>query len=134
MHVGDRVEVNGRKFPGVWVIEKVNPTTFKLRREGQGPTGQRLRAHKTMVRPAGAEVTPVAVRTLPHQAAGSVVRYVGTTLRKSPERDILYVVLKDNYDRLHISMLGGEGDRYWRVAPRNLEAVDVLDVLGASSS
>jgi hypothetical protein len=121
--VGDKVMVDHTSYPGVWTVTKVNPKNLRLEQEGRN---RGLNAPKYLCIPAGdnpvaAIGRPMGVRTLPHQDAGSVVRYIGNGDKIA--HGALFIVLADKGDKVNITPLGGDGGRYWRMPPRNLEAV-----------
>ena len=128
--IGDVVAVDDPKFPGPWVVEKVNPTTYRLTSD-QHPRG--LRAHHSLVRAYTSELRPSEVVDprggLPATDVGTVVRYTGRHPKAGA--GTLYVVLKDNWDTLKVAKLGGDNGRYWPKLPaRDFEVFEIANVDG----
>jgi hypothetical protein len=130
--IGDRVTVDHPKYPGVWTVRKVNPANLKLDQDGQ----RGISAPKSMCRPAEpGDGTPRDV-TLPPAVLpsygradglrkGAVVRFTRYWPREHGPGQ-LYVVIKDDYSTVNVTLLGGDpGRRYWRaIAPSWLEVID----------
>lgn len=123
--VGDEVAVDDPKWAGIWRVEKVNPTTYKLAQEGN-PRG--LKAHHWLVREVTeADRDPNARPVFtPFElyVAGELVRVKGDPRIEGP-----HVVLKQTREKVQIAKLGGDDDRYWSVAPQHLIRVS-LEELG----
>jgi hypothetical protein len=124
---GDRVLVDGGKYPGVWTIVKMLPTNVRLEQNGAA-----LRCHPSFMRHApDATSDPVLTAkldtTIGMQVPGAVVRYLGAG-HGDFHKDGLYIVLADKGERINIMVLGGQGGRYLRVPRRNLAAVDASTV------
>lgn len=113
--VGDRVRVSHDKYPGVWRVEKKNPTTMLLAQEG---TNQLLRAPFDLLRDLDSDEPP-----LRFFKPGEVVRLTGRF-------DGLYAVIKDDGgDKVNVALLGGDGGRYVRSLRALVQPVDVAEVL-----
>lgn len=125
IRVGDWVGVNDPRYPGRWRVERINPRTITLAPEHGG---RGLRAPRWMLDapPAGSGPAgvPSGIRTLPHLAPGTIVRYA------DPRAPGLHVVLNDKHDRVNIALLGGNADhpyRYWRALPALITVVSLAD-------
>lgn len=130
--VGDKVEVESPKYPGVWTVMKVNPRRYRLQKDGMGAV---LNADHTMCRAVGAaprqfEIERVPVRTLPTQDPGAFVRYTGRSDTKVKHGDV-FVVIADKYERVNCAKVGGDGGRYWRFSFSQIEAMTVEAALEA---
>jgi hypothetical protein len=130
---GDKVTVDHPSYPGVWTIRKVNPVNLVLDQDGRR---RGLNAPRDMVRPAEpGDGTPRAVTIPPTvlpdagRPAGlhshAVVRFTRNQPRGHKPGQ-LYVVIKDDYSTVNVTLLGGDPDRrYWRkIAPAWLEVID----------
>lgn len=126
IEVGTEVKVTGGRWAhmGPWTVIKVNPTTYKLR----NPGGQILNAAKTLCTEAPAEgerppQRPEGIR------AGAIVTH---NLDLGPyEAGTLLVVIKDNYNELHVVPLGGDPlkpTRYWRISPLRVSVLDLASM------
>lgn len=119
---GDKVSVDDPKYPGVWTIKSVGPKNCVVVPEAGG---RGLRAPKWMLKsPDEAAAAPVQAAPYVHYSAGEIVRLV-----KGDRGDGLWVVLVDKVERVNITKLGGDGDRYLRVPRSWLAKVDPADVL-----
>jgi hypothetical protein len=123
LDVGARVVVDNPNYPGVWEIEKVNPTRYRLRPlDG----GRGLVAPHSMVRLAHGDPLASAVPALaPYFHAGTLVRW-----ENAPQKagGTLFVVTAHK-QLVNIVKLGGDGGRYWRVGATALVVVDPADVI-----
>lgn len=113
--VGDRVSVDSSKYPGVWVITKLDPANAVLQAENGTRT---LRAPYSLLLQPG--------------ASSAVVYYDAGMLVRIPDGKHagLWVVLKDDGgDRVNLARLGGDGGKYLRAGRRGLVKVDPSEVL-----
>jgi hypothetical protein len=125
---GDQVVLDppDSKFPGVWTITKVNPTTFRMEQSGKF-----LRAHRSLVRRATlAQIEAASAAPVPVMLdAGQVVRAA------TPKMQGYYVVLADRdmapNARVKLAKLGGEGGRTWRAPRVVLTPVTMEEILDA---
>lgn len=121
---GDQVRIDDSGYPGIWVVEKVNPKKTIVRPVAGG---RRLNApHQMLRRPD--EVPVVTTEAIPEfYSGGELVRWT------NPKDGIegLYVVLRQGgqHGQVSIVPLGGGGGRYWRVPHRQLHKVDPKEVL-----
>ena len=128
--VGDTVVVNHPKYPGKWTITKINPKNLKLSPVGGG---RGLNAPKTMctkVDPDATlpETTVALVERRTPYSPGQFVRFTGTW--NQLKTNTVMVVIADKGDRVNCARLGGDGHGgYFRIGPRNLEAVPNQDVI-----
>lgn len=151
-HVNDKCTVDSPKFPGVWTVIKVNPTTYRLEQNGRF-----LKAHKiltldvtdadTAATPAAPKLTQVPVPgTVPFGGVTTdgnppigqpyqdvVIFDEGSVVRTShPKAPGLWVVLADKTHatgKVNIAKLGGDAGRYLRMPPRFLTVVPLADIL-----
>lgn len=122
---GDKVSIDDPKYPGVWTIKSVGPKNCVVIPDAGG---RGLRAPKWMLKApttAAAEITAAAAPYV-HHSAGEIVRLVRGS---DDQRDGLWVVLVDKGERINVTRLGGDGDRYLRVPRSWLAKVDPADVL-----
>ena len=127
--VGQRVVTIGeaaRRFPGVWIVKKVNPVNVLLTPEHGG---RGLNVAPEYIAPEGSTGDLHPTRMVEYRKpldAGTLVEWDGG---RRPGAAGLYVVTKDNGDTANIVRLGGEGGRYWRIpGARGLTVVDVARV------
>jgi hypothetical protein len=129
VRVGMQVRVttpdNPRYDGQVGVVKKLNPTNVKV----ELPGNRLLNAHPMFLtadldasRTIAGNLYEAAIADLA-PALGTVVEHTGNDLRiQGP-----YVVIGEGTSRGHtivkIAKLGGDGNRYWRVAPRNLRVI-----------
>lgn len=127
---GDKVGVDHSKYPGVWTVKKVNPTTLILEQDGQA---RPLKCPKTLITDApepgaaasGGDTYEWRAPMLP----ATVVRYTGPNARVKKG---LYVVTSDRGDYLvRVTRLGGDNGHYWRLPGKFLAVVDAEAVLAA---
>jgi hypothetical protein len=124
----DEVSVNSPKWPGVWIVEKVNQVSVSLTKKN-GTT--RLKAHKSLLIAPTENISlgrPFKLRELRSLRPGEFVRYDGNSRAEAG----LYVVVADKGERVNIAPLGGMPDpryTYWRVMPQNLRLVSLTDVI-----
>ena len=112
------------KFPGIWTIDQVNPSTYSLTQRGRG-----LKAHHSLaVEPTEADRAAMAL--LPE------IFYPGEFVQSaSPERPGLWVVLGSGHRKsrgrqrpiVHIAKAGGDSGQYWRVSPPDLTRIPLAD-------
>lgn len=122
--VGDRViltdEAGARRFPGVWTVDKVNPRTVGLtqgsRRLRCDPWALAHHDHATVTTPDTAVTVPIPE----YFEIGQLV-----TMRGKPG---VYVVIKEG-EKINVTLLGGDGGRYWRCARPSLTKVTVTEAL-----
>jgi len=121
---GAKVRVDDPKWPGLWTVAKVNPTTCLL---ASDDSGMLLKCPKHMLLdPSSAPVTD-DVR-IPWLAA-TVVRYTGTNPKVARA---LYVVMADRGEPLvRVTQLGADGGRYWKLKARDLTPVPAGDIVAA---
>lgn len=122
--VGDRVSIDDPKFPGVWTIKSIGPkNTVVIPEVG----GRGLRApHYLIIDPVERDSSfPEAAPFVPFHA-GEVVSVVGFGGKYEGDH---YVVLADKGEKINVAKLGGDNDRYLRVARRSLVKVDLADIL-----
>jgi hypothetical protein len=119
---GEKVGVDHAKYPGVWVVKKVNPVNVVLEPEGGG---RPLRCHPSLLTDPpkpGAVVTAVPVAE--YYNPGELIRIT------SGRYAGLYVVIADKGgDKVNLAKLGGDGGRYLRAIRVGLVKVDPADVL-----
>jgi len=120
---GDRCRINDSRYPGVWVVEKVNPkNTIVSPLTG----GRRLNApHHLLVDEDAAIDFDILPVPLEYFSVGELVHWDD----ERADDNCVYVVIRDNRDRVNIARLGGDNDRYWRVPHRQLHRVDPDEVL-----
>lgn len=140
IRVGEKVLVEGARWPGIWTIVKINQVTVGLEQDGALGKKRRLRCAKEFLLSAdGASSTdcgngsvlhevPFQARKLPFQDAGMVVRYIGRGGTGGLTTGMLMFVLIDKVEKVNVTLVGGNGGRYWRMPHRNLEAVDQTKV------
>jgi hypothetical protein len=123
--VGAKVSVDDPKYPGTWTIKSVGPKNCVVIPD---TGGRGLRAPKWMLKEATAEAVTAAADAAPyvHYSAGEIVRLVRGS---DAQRDGLWVVLVDKGERINVTKLGGDGDRYLRVSRSWLSKVNLADVL-----
>lgn len=123
--VGTRVIVLDdptRKYAGVWVIEKVGPSNYSLK-PVDGGRGLRCPHYMVERAPEGAAAAAIPTRRA-ELDAGTVVRF-----KKDGK---LYVVTKDDGQKINIASLGGSnGGRYWRTTPNGVTVMDQVAILAA---
>lgn len=115
------------RFDGqVATVQKVNPTNVKVMLDNGGL----VNAHPMFLEPATDAATPprtgslyeVSIADLP-PAIGTLVVHTGGDARIQGH----YVVIGEGVSRGHtmvkIAKLGGDGNHYWKVAPRNLRTI-----------
>lgn len=78
-----------------------------------------------MLKEADAAAAPVTATPYVHFYAGEIVRVT----KGGDKHDGLWVVLVDKGERINVTRLGGDGDRYLRVPRSWLAKVDPADVL-----
>lgn len=114
--VGDRVTVAHDKWPGVWIVEKVNAVTVMLEPEGGG---RRLRVPHSLLRDPDAAPEPLRFYHPGEFVRVAEGRFAG-----------LYVVLKDDGgDKVNLARLGGDQGRYVRTVRSVVQPVDTTEVL-----
>jgi hypothetical protein len=114
--IGDRVKVAHEKYPGVWVLRKINPTKAMLEPENGG----------RMLR------VPYSLLLDPAEEAPALrMFHVGEFVRLTEARFAgLYVVIKDDGgDKVNVAKAGGEGGRYVRSLRALTFPVDAQEVL-----
>lgn len=111
---GDTVKVMGAKWPGLWTVVKVNPTTYRL--ESQNGLGLLKASHTYVVSASSADTQASAHLKL--FSPGTVVRSA------SPKMPGLWVVVKSASptDKTSVVPLGGGGSRW------NIHAVALTEV------
>lgn len=130
VRVGTQVRLstpdNPRYDGQVGTVAKVNPTNVKV----ELAPGRFVNAHPMFLEPATDAVAPprtgslyeVSLADIP-PAIGTLVVHTGGDTRIQGH----YVVIGEGTSRGHtmvkIAKLGGDGNRYWKVAPRNLRTV-----------
>lgn len=123
---GDKVSIDDPKYPGVWTIKSVGPKNCVVIPDAGG---RGLRAPKWMLKDATDAATPSILdgaAPYVHYSAGEIVRLVRGS---DAQRDGLWVVLVDKGERINVTRLGGDGDRYLRVPRSWLAKVNPADVL-----
>lgn len=112
--VGDRVRVTHDRYPGVWIVEKKNPTTTLLAPEGGG-RGLKV-PHSLLRDPDAAE--PTTRYFHPGEVVRLSGRFAGT-----------YVVIRDDgSDKVNVALVGGDGGRYVRSLRALVEPVAATEV------
>jgi hypothetical protein len=107
---------NANRFPGVWTIKKINPSNLKLEQNGRT-----LSAPPYLVDECTGDEPTVAAAA--DQISAPVFAGQVVTLTGKPNQ--LFVVIKDNVDKVNVALLGGDQGRYWRVARRNVTVVTI---------
>lgn len=134
---GDEIAVDDPKYPGVWIVRKVNPTTYAADpKEG----GRGLKLPHAMALPASEarEAGPVGIAAPERPEGlrtGALVRIKPGRVRGISDPAALFVVFADKYDTVNVTMLGGDpGRRYWRLPPSCItEVIDPARVTVAAS-
>ena len=135
LKVGDRVTVDSPRFPGIWTIQKVNPTTYRCTQE-TGGAPRALRVHHdlaTLVTGEASETdglrpAPLGVPYRETLYPGAFVRFTGRTGGGLTTGDLL-VVLADKGQKINCTRPGGAEGSYWRLLPRTVEVVATNEVL-----
>lgn len=119
---------NPRYHGQVGTVQKINPTNIKV----ELAPGRTVNAHPMFLEPATDAATAptpqtgslyeVALADLP-PAIGTVVEHTGDDLRiQGP-----YVVIGEGTSQgrtvVKIAKLGGDGNHYWKVSPRNIRVI-----------
>lgn len=133
--VGDKVRIlpsANRRYAGLYTVEKVNPTKYKLRpADGRVFSGTGLlNTPHSLVSAADATEAPAE-----HPAAHASFR-LGQFVTVQGDRRIkpttLFVVLKPSLDKTNIVQAGGspsDPNRYWRMPNTFLRVVDTSAAL-----
>ena len=109
--VGDKVRVALDRYPGVWTVQKLNPTTTVVVPEGGG---RGLKVPHSLLRDPDAEAPPTR-----YFHPGEVVRLSGRFAG-------MYAVIRDDGgDKVNVALLGGDGGRYVRSLRALVEPIDV---------
>lgn len=110
------------QYPGVWTVEKTNPTTYKL---VQGM--RRLTAPHYMVAAPGS----VIVEDVPIPEffdLGELLAPSSPRGRKMDPKGTYVVCAHSSGGRIRVALLGGEAGRYWSVAPDDMTRVQLADL------
>lgn len=119
---------------GVWEVTRVNSTTFTIRQPATGKAGRIGHAFAVPVDEPLAEAPAAPEPTFPrHVPCGALVRLNAAGVKATKGKytaDQLFVVLADKIERVNIVPVGGDDDRYYRMARAGLaEVVDPATVL-----
>lgn len=120
LKTGDRAVIDDSRYPGVWTVEKVNPTTYVLV-PSTGGRGLKCPHFMASAAPEGDDTVAPAATRGPILHPGTLVRF-----KKDGK---LYAVIADKWDKINIALLGGDGGRYWRASPSQVTVVDPAEVL-----
>lgn len=117
--VGDKVSVADVKYPGVWIVRSIGRVNALL---DPVDGGRALRAPMYLLAPptdADRQVKPLAFFVV-----GEIVR-----VEEGKFAGLWVVIADKGGDRVNIAKLGGDADRYVRMARQLLVKVDVKEVL-----
>lgn len=123
---------NGTRYPGVGVIEKVNPKSIDVTLDG----GQKVRYDPMYLVPEGEAPNPLealvggignpnaeVVPYVPAPKPGTVVRVAPANVAREPQLQGLWIVCGNYEDKSRIFRMNNTDGRYWRV--RNSDLVKV---------
>jgi hypothetical protein len=126
--IGDEIGINDPKFPGIWIVEKVNPTRYLLAPKAGGrglraPHGMACAAPEGPASSLLQPYVPVELFNL-----GQFVRYIGTKTIAGIGPGGLGVVVGDTGgQRVRVAKLGGSDD-LMQAARQNLRPVSLAEV------
>jgi hypothetical protein len=134
--IGQDVVVNHPSYPGIWVVDKINPKNLKLRHKAGG---RALNCPPSYCEPYDADKhgdEGTAKSDAPKQFSAFFEKgeTLGTLIRFA-DRDGLYVITGTSYrngtETAQAALVGGDGGRYiTRIRPGlGYEIVDPADVL-----